>query len=578
MNKKHRIFLSFSLSAIWILFICLTLGIYFETNDDRFFSEIFSGVMTGTPEAHAYYINYILALPISLLYRITTAVPWYGLCLVFFQFLCWFFILDAFLSKCHGKADILWGLLLAGVLFLSGFYLIANIQFTSTAAFLALAGHLCFLLYPEGRGKHLVFFLLELLAFLLRSDAMLMMQPLGFSVLFFYSLTNYDSSSKNFYLKRLRPVITALLLALLIILLGKGSHFLSYHSEGWREYEKINDAVTELTDYAIIPAYEEVKPILDKYQVTEKQYSAFFRYAMIEDNLSADCLSELALVAHEKNTPPDCSFMLQELKSSYTTEEYWNINNLLITVWLISFFYIFLQKSFSLLLPLLGLFCSRSILWLYLIYHGRTPARVMLPLYLGEISLLLCLLWLYYHKSVSTVASLSGNEQPQQKFLQYKKILLLSCLGIILLAGLRTVKPLYQYLKDINTNQAAYISGMRDIQAYCNNHPENHYFIESSALIYYRGSAFETAIYQPRNAVITGCWYSGAPVLNQYMKDYFGDNPTLYLITSADLEMQSLSVLQYLEERFHADAVLSDSYTVSNGGIYNVYCLTYKNF
>lgn len=95
-DRKYRIPLTLCAAAVWIFLINHFAGIYFETNDDRLLSEIFSGSMTGSPEAHSYYVDYILGFVLALLYRVTDAVPWYGGMLVLFQFLCWFFTANAF--------------------------------------------------------------------------------------------------------------------------------------------------------------------------------------------------------------------------------------------------------------------------------------------------------------------------------------------------------------------------------------------------------------------------------------------------------------------------------------------------
>ena len=104
MDKKIRIPMAFCMAAAWIFFIHRYVGIFFETNDDRLISEIFSGAMTGTPEAHAYYVDYILGFILSLLYRMTTAVPWYGGMLVLFQFLCWLRMRFLAAAKADGTA------------------------------------------------------------------------------------------------------------------------------------------------------------------------------------------------------------------------------------------------------------------------------------------------------------------------------------------------------------------------------------------------------------------------------------------------------------------------------------------
>ena len=62
MQKKYLLFLAFLAAAFWILLAYYKTGIFFETNDDRYISEILSGTLTGTPEAHTTHVNY---LPLS---------------------------------------------------------------------------------------------------------------------------------------------------------------------------------------------------------------------------------------------------------------------------------------------------------------------------------------------------------------------------------------------------------------------------------------------------------------------------------------------------------------------------------
>ena len=165
--KKYHILISVCMAAVWIFLINRFAGIVFETNDDRMITEIFSGAMTGAPEAHAYYVDYILGFILSSLYSITADVPWYGGMLALFQLLCWFFIADAFLSRCENKRDVLFSLLCCGVLYGAGFYIVSSIQFTSTAAMLAITGYVCLLLYPQGKGRYILLLMFELLAYLL---------------------------------------------------------------------------------------------------------------------------------------------------------------------------------------------------------------------------------------------------------------------------------------------------------------------------------------------------------------------------------------------------------------------------
>lgn len=566
MNRKYRIPAALIMAALWIFLIYHFAGIFFETNDDRILSEIFSGAMTGSPEPHSYYVDYILGFLLSRLYRLTAAIPWYGGMLVLFQFLCCFFIADASLSRCQHRRDIFFALILCAVLYADGFYIIANIQYTSTAAMLAITGYLCLFLYSENRTRLSIFFLLELLSYLLRSNAMLMIQPLGilaFSGFHFaeQKLYRFRSFSRKEWLGKCCPLCHIALLLLLILVIGKSSYYIFYSSPGWKEYKKVNDGVTEITDYASIPDYSKVQDILPKYGVTEKQYNAFLQYAMIEENLSGDCLLEIAQVARAENPSPDLSEVFGQLLGSYTSREYWNLNFLLLAVWAVFLLYTVFEKSFALLLPAAGVFLARNILWLFLLYEGRTPPRVMIPLYLGEIALLLCVFFL---------AVLKDNSG---RFLRRHLSILL--LLILLPFAAKTLKSQYLHILAKNANEPVYFQGMQEMISYCNSHPEKRYFIDASALIYYRGSAFETKIYGKRNNVITGCWYSGAPVLYQYEKDYFADCDTIYLITSSEMEMQAGMVIDYLEERLNSTACHEETFTVSNGGKYLVYAFPF---
>ncbi len=567
--KKYHILISVCMAAVWIFLINRFAGIVFETNDDRMITEIFSGAMTGAPEAHAYYVDYILGFILSSLYSITADVPWYGGMLALFQLLCWFFIADAFLSRCENKRDVLFSLLCCGVLYGAGFYIVSSIQFTSTAAMLAITGYVCLLLYPQGKGRYILFLMFELLAYLLRSDAMLMIQPLGvltFTAFYFMKnkLYRIKGLSVKEWMGKCRPLFYTAGILLGILALGKGSYLIFYSSEGWKEYEKVIGALMDITDYADIPDYEDVADILEKYGVTEKQYSAFGQYMMIEENLSGDCLLEVAEVAGRQEIRPELSQLGRGLLESYTTQEYWNLNLLLLAAWAVLLFAVFWRKAYGFLLSLGGILLARSGLWAYLIYGGRMPPRVMVPLYLGEITMLLCLLLL-----------IVGRERPVCSA-GTKRSALELCLPLLLVLallpfGAYTFRSQYRHLSEKNAVEEVYFKGMEDMISYCDSHPDKRFFIDASSLIYYRGSAFETQIFRQRNAVATGCWYAGSPGFLRRLKDYFADCETIYLVASAHMGPQSAAVVSYLEERLGTEARLEESFTVSNGGEYLVY-------
>lgn len=570
--KHKNLIISIIVPFIWIFLISITCGIYFETNDDRLFSEIFSGAMTGTPEFRSYYIHPLLGLIITFFYRITTAVPWYGLLLILFQWICHavftFAVLNYYESPKNKFVASVWTISYYAICFT----FIAHIQFTSTAALLAITGYLYLFLtnssltqptQMHARDISLpthslqIFFVLQLLSYFLRSDSMLMIQPYGVAMLAALSLCAWIKTHSCFFIKYFCKVLLGILL---IIFLGKATHYLFHHDSGWKEYEKINQGVTEITDYSHIPEYEDVQSILKKYDVTEKQYLAFFQYAMIEPNLSGDCLLEVAEYARNTYHTPSLSQVVSELMTSFTNSEYFGIGKLAIFIWIFALLYAILSRSFPVLLTLIFLAGSRTFIWSYLLYRGRTPFRVIFPLWVIELLFIMVILFTLPTKR-SKITS----------------ILQICILYISLFGSVVIFTNQYTTIKPQNVSDSLYNSGYIDLIEYCDKNSSNRYFLDAGILLYYRGNAYTAKPFHPRNSLITGCWYSGAPVLYKRIAEYAPPDTDIHLIVSPDLPIQKEAVLNYFEEWRNTTAIYEESFTVSNGGIYEVYGLYSSN-
>ncbi len=176
---KKRLLWSAGIALFYILIVWKVAGIYFETNDDKYFAEILSGALTGAPDPHTIYMNFFLSWPLSLLYRITVRIPWYGIMLI----MCHFAVYTSLLQSIGIRMKTVKGYVISVGLMLCfcliNAYVTLNIQWTSTAALLAVAGYVCLLLREDSKKGLMMFFFFELAAFLLRDQAMLMIQPLG---------------------------------------------------------------------------------------------------------------------------------------------------------------------------------------------------------------------------------------------------------------------------------------------------------------------------------------------------------------------------------------------------------------
>lgn len=553
-EENRKVLLAAGICLLWLAVVRKTLGICFETNDDKFIAEILSGALTGEPESHAVYLNYLLSAPLALLYRITTAVPWYGGMLVLCHFLMYVALLQSVWKRAETRGEYIVLAGLVGCYALANLYMTAAIQYTSTAAMLAAMGYACLLLRKEQKEGLLIFSVFELLAFLLRSQAMLMIQPLGGAVCVFGYLTDREGGIEI----KCRRIGRFAIVAGLILLVGFAGQRLGYAGTGWKEYERFNAARTEMFDYYGKPDYDEVKPILDTYGVTQTEYAAFCNYVILDDSINADCAEELAEYAKSRQAVSmDMGTLLKRVWSMDGTAEALKLERCAWVAWLAVILWALVSGSCYLIVPLAGLALGKTAVWGYLIYGGRLPLRVKMPLISCEILLLGVLLARDY---------VQGEKPKRQKLLA-----LLSGTAFAVFC-LSTGKAQYHEVKETSSWQQGYMEGLIEIQEYCREHTDKRYLLDSWSFCYYRGSAFETRIYENGNSAYTGCWYSGSPAMKQYLQAYLGElQEDICLIVSEAAGSGEYYAVQYLTEKTGQEPELADRITVSWGGSYLVW-------
>lgn len=557
-NKKVicRVLFSIAAGVVMLLAVALKAGIYFQTNDDRIISEVLSGAAGSSPDAHVVYVNYLLALPLSLLYRITGTVPWYGLFLFFCQAAAYACFLDCLLEYSKSKWEAAVSVVLTAVYFLFNFSLTGQIQYTSTAAFLAAAGYFCLLLHEgqdQGKKRLIVFAALELIAFLLRDQAMLMIQPFGAAVLAGLALARRDRSWKQSLLTVAKP----LALVAAIIVTGWLGTLLGYHGEGWKAYESYNASQTIMFDYDGKPEYEEVQEILDKYGVTHTEYEAYENYVILDWDITPECAQELADYAREHRSLISFSDMAGKYFQYMWQENFWKINRAIVLLWVMFCVFLLAVRAYSLLLPAGALLAAKTIVWGYLFYRGRLPLRITLPLFACELAMLLGLLILVYRRRAEK---------------GWQKILMLCICAVLFYFGFQSGREQYRYVKEQNQGQQIFMKGMYEIEDFCRAHPQNRYLVDAYAMNSYKGSVFETKIYKRRNSVVTGSWYSNSPVMRRWLREYFADcQDGIRLILFADGREKEAPAMIYLEEKTGVEPVEEERFTVSHGGTYVVY-------
>lgn len=555
MKKAFKIAATVLLSGIIMFMVYLKSNFIFETNDDRIISEILSGAMTGSPESHVIYVNWLLSYPLSLLYRISARVPWYGGMFLLFHLLVYSALFYSLWCQKRKAVEYIVLTVLACCWILANYYVLSLTQFTSTAALMAVMGYGCLILRQDKGWK--MFILFELLAFLLRSQAMLMIQLLGGAACVGFLLVNRRQEI------RVRCKKAGMMIGSLagILVIGYIGTRIGYGGAEWKDFNRYNVAQIDLLDFYGMPDYESVKPILDEHDVSRAEYVAFCNYVVLNWNVSADCMEELAQYMKEHSLKKiDIRSLWEDYWTQIISREYLGLNMVVGLLWCVALLWVILGKKWYLLVPFAGLALGRTAAWGYLIYRERLLLRVTLPLLSCEAFLLLVFLIQDY--LVDFREAKAGLQ---------RALAVLLC-GVFAFSCYSSGKEQYARARDSQW-QISYIEGLVEVHDYCNQRPENRYLLDSwSFSMYYRGTVLETRIYQPGNCTYTGTWYSNSPPMENFLNKYLENGSSApRLIVYDEGSGESFYTVVYLAEEFGKNPVIEDRFTVSHGGSYLVW-------
>jgi hypothetical protein len=561
------------LSALFIFLVWYKSGIYFETNDDRYISSMLSGVITGYPEANVPYVNYLLTLPLSLLYRINYSlgwqVQWYGIVLILFHWLAYTFIIKSAWVRCSGPVQMIITSGVAGVFCMSFYYMLGHIQFTSTAMLLAMTGWFCLIMYRDSGLKKglLLFFVFELLGYLLRNQAMLIIQPMGAAVWVSLCLTDSGESIGSRIKICVKHSAAMLAVLAMAVLAGMcGSLLGGEYSGAIKEYREFDSLEVELFDYYGKPEYSQVRDILDRYGVSEAMYNAYLNYTVLKETIPLECERELAeytKTIHVRSVKE----AFDGFKSIYLQDYQWNLDRFAECAFVVLIICIFLSGKYNLILPCAGLLAAHVFTWGYLFYRGRVLMRVTVPLFACGALLPLAL--------ILTVVFDCNNfkvKNTEKKYIGIvKNIILTAACVILVMTGFSSGRQQYRFVRSENEGQNVFMEGINEIIQYCQEHEENRYILEAVSMSYYKGSALENRIYHPSNYVISGGWFSNMPNVRQRMNTYLDEREDIYLIIYSDGNEENHPSVKYLEEFTGREAKTADHLESSIGISYTVY-------
>ena len=555
LNRKCNIYQSAFISIVSalgvLLFVLLKFGGGgYETNDDRIINEIFSGAMTGRPEPHAIYINYLIGIFLSGLYSITTAMPWYGIFLLSCYVLINSAVLTILLNKGRTIKEQAWLWLLGMFVVLCNLYVFSVLQYTTISGALAVAGYVWFILDDKKKRSYSIFGLFELLSVLLRRDAMLMVQPIGMCVVGAFLLTKWMKGSMK--LKECIAEVGKIFitLAVVITVFFIGNNVIGdYSSTEWKRYKEYNDLRTQLVDYYGYPEYEECKDILDKYAVSELEYYAVRRYYLLDNVLENECMEELILIAsaqYKEKYPVTIVGILKRMVNYFRYDKCFGYEIAVPAMYILVSLLLVLCKKWKEILTVIALAGSRYMVFAYLLIKGRTPYRVVNVLFFAELFLLLAILVKSFFES--------GEE--------FKKGIKAKCVMTVVLAAILplAISSSYKEAKinnELNKNYEAAIKKLFDYM----EEKEGGFVVCNEVTTYSRGTALDAKRYQGQNSLVAGGWFYYSPMMNDAIENYkqkYSDN--MYCVVFKDVPGFDHSyVLEILAQKYNVTLELEDT-------------------
>ena len=189
----------------------------------------------------------------------------------------------------------------------------------------------------------------------------------------------------------------------------------------------------------------------------------------------------------------------------------------------------------------MAVFAVQILLWLYLVWRGRTPERVLISMNLMLIVPLLLLAREYVMDDAGSVSRSAAKKVCRKT-------------GLVLLLAAMVVGAVWKVaaVRTQNLETAKWNENVEKLKAYCMDHPDNFYFndVTSMAMTTYNVHLWQKNPYV-MNYMSLGDWIAYSPVWERKLKQngissvkealYGADN--VYLISSFDRGTEYLTEL-----------------------------------
>ncbi len=544
-------------------------------NDDWGMYSALSGAYTGTPDAHVMFFLYPLAWLLMKLYTLWSFLPWYGLFLHGVQIVSLFTVYRRFLRlrQRHNPDDSLLLPALSAFLFL--FFIVdlnvlSEAQYTTTAGLAAAAALFCFITSRVNQPSAGFFLdnvptlLLAWISFCMRQNVFYLMLPMA-GMLW---LSKWISAGRNQYENTAGKLLGFALLLCLGLGLLWGANAAAYSSPEWSDFRKINHYRERVGDFYGWPEYEECQKELQALGIDEEAYlyrrngAPHIGYHMsVEDWKQMHDIARSCYLART-----DLKDRLKQVAVSLVTVFFYgdgmqpaNLSACLLLL-LTPVLILYHRNLHALFVYLMYLF-GRSVSWIYVLYEGRFPKRIVQPLITADF----LILW-----GILLAFNLLHTNRRKRYALILPVLLALSLLSVFLT---RT---------NIRQNYRVHEETWQGLKSYCFSHPENFYIwtYASGTLEHFCETPFASDQDRYQNFIYTNWGVVCNPNTQKKLAAWgigeFGrdlvESDRVYFILQEAPYNEEHPVVMYFRHTYQAELTVADTFTAGDTA-YMVYQL-----
>ena len=519
--------------GVYILVLWNLIPFVYGIIDDRSMMEIVSGQYLGMPDPHTIFMGYWYSLFLTGLYTVLPNVDWYAFCYIVMQVMCMILILFRLVRERERK----WEKVLCAVLALSSFAAFGvqatvQLSFTTTAAVL---GVTVVFLYAtaeklEWKDAAFLFFLLFLTS-QVRFDIFCMTVPVC-AVLWIFRVAVQGQRER---IQFLMPVA-----ALVVLTLAMLGNLAGYGSAEWRAYKAYDNSRTAIYDFPdyTFPEYEGAEELYSSVGIeTKSRARTLINYNYTADDQITPEFFRDYIEAYQKMYPSEQTVvqrLVQSVKDYLkgVRDNRFYMQHLLGLAMYAGLVILALwKKEWGLLGKTLCTGGIQGIMWIYLLYKGRIPDRVI---YSMNLMLLVTafLLW----REIFPRISLPGAA---------RKAGVVACMFVLCyLAGAQTAK-----FRGKNQELSRWNQNIESVKEYCMEHPDNFYFNDVTSLAF---TTYNVRLWRDQpyvmNYMSLGDWMSFSPIWKKKLEQegiesvkeaLYGRN-NVYLICSFDKGLEYL--------------------------------------